>query len=349
MVLVVAPSEVERARRLLLRSDARRAEKVVAGGAERRASVRAGLAEVNPASDLVLVHDGARPFVTPEVVQRTLEAAAQCGAAIAALPATDTLKQVAADGRVSATLDRAQVWLVQTPQAFRRDLLLRAHENVSPELRITDDAGLVEQLGHPVQVVLGDADNFKITTPQDLARAERLLSPRQEEGRVETRTGIGYDAHRLVPGRPLVLAGVTFPEARGLLGHSDADVVCHAICDALLGAAAQGDLGRHFPDTDPRYAGASSLALLAQTAALVRAEGWEIGSVDAVVIAEQPRLAPRISEMRQALAEAMHLEPERVSVKGKTTEGLGFTGRGEGIAAHAITTLHRILDSPIHS
>lgn len=343
MVLVVAPSDVERARRTLLRPDENRSEKVAAGGAERWASVRAGLAEVSPAAKLVLVHDGARPFVTREVVERTLAAAAAHGAAIAALPSTDTLKEVAADRSVTATLDRSRIWQVQTPQAFRRELLVRAHEAVAPGTTATDEAALVERLGHPVKVVLGDANNRKITRPEDLVWAEGVLAQRSggTDPEMEFRSGVGYDAHPLVAGRPLILAGVLFPGEPGLLGHSDADVVCHAICDALLGAAAAGDIGRHFPDSDPQFAGANSLSLLARVAELVRAEGWEIGNVDTVVVAERPRLADRVAEMRGALAEAMSIGITRVSVKGKTTEGMGFTGRREGMVAHAIGTLHR--------
>jgi len=351
MVLLVAPSDVERARRTLLRPDGDRTEKVAAGGTERCASVRAGLAEVSPAAELVLVHDGARPFVTPELVARTLAAAAAHGAAVAALPSTDTLKEVAEDWSVTATLDRSHIWQVQTPQAFRRELLVRAHAAAEPGAPATDDAALVERLGHPVKVVLGDANNRKITRPEDLVWAEGVLAQRAGEEGLETefRSGVGYDAHPLVEGRPLILAGVLFPGEPGLLGHSDADVVCHAICDALLGAAAAGDIGRHFPDSDPQFAGANSLSLLARVAEMVRAEGWEIGNVDTVVVAERPRLADRVAEMRGALAEAMNIGVMRVSVKGKTTEGMGFTGRREGMVAHAIGTLHRRRDISVSS
>jgi 2-C-methyl-D-erythritol 4-phosphate cytidylyltransferase/2-C-methyl-D-erythritol 2,4-cyclodiphosphate synthase len=348
LVLVVAPADVERARRLL-RPDARRRESVVPGGTERRQSVRAGLAEVSPASDLVLVHDGARPFVTPELVSRCLAAAARTGAAVAALPATDTVKEAAADGTVLRTLDRSRLWLVQTPQAFRREVLQRAHEEVEAEVASTDDAALVERLGLPVEIVMGDPHNVKITSPGDLEQAARFLQQgaREESREVGIRSGIGFDAHRFAEGRALVLGGVQFPGERGLLGHSDADVVCHAICDAVLGAMAAGDIGQHFPDSDPHFAGISSLALLTRVAAMAQAAGWEVGNIDIVVIAEAPRLAPRVPEMRRALAAAMEISPERVSVKGKTTEGMGFTGRGEGIAAHALCLLRRAAETEL--
>ena len=198
-------------------------------------------------------------------------------------------------------------------------------------------------MGHPVKLVLGEATNFKITTPADIARATAYLGQREGERSrtTETRTGLGYDAHRFAPGRKLVLGGVEFPGEEGLLGHSDADVVCHAISDALLGACAAGDIGGHFPDTDPHFAGCNSLSLLARVAQEVRARSWEIAHVDTVVVAERPRLAPHVPDLRHALAGALGVAVERVSVKGKTTEGMGFTGRREGIACYAVCTLQR--------
>jgi 2-C-methyl-D-erythritol 4-phosphate cytidylyltransferase/2-C-methyl-D-erythritol 2,4-cyclodiphosphate synthase len=349
IVLVVAPEDVERARTVLLRSGGSQSERVVAGGAKRQQSVRAALAEVSPGCDLVLIHDAARPFLTPDLVQRCLQAAADHGAVVAALPATDTVKEVGPERTVTGTLDRSRLWLVQTPQAFRRELVVEAHEAAaSAGFEGTDDASLVEWLGHRVQVVPGDRGNIKITYPEDVSRIEQMMDlgtqgrPRQ----TTTRTGIGYDAHRFAEDRPLVLAGVRFRDSCGLLGHSDADVVCHAICDALLGAIGAGDIGRHFPDTDPEYEGMSSIALLGRVSNIVRESGWEVENIDAVVIAEEPRVAPHIAEMRQSLASAMGSETSRISVKGKTTEGMGFTGRGEGIAAQAIATVRRSREHP---
>ena len=341
-MLIVAPEDVERARRSLLQPGRDRSERVVAGGDTRQASVRAGLAEVSPACDLVLVHDAARPFVTAELVHACLGAAAAHGAAVSALPATDTVKEVGPEGVVTATLDRSRLWLVQTPQAFRRELLMEAHEAAARAgVTGTDDASLVEQIGHSVHVVLGDPGNMKITHPEDVRRSEQTLSEcRAGAGRgMAVRSGIGYDAHAFVEDRPLVLAGVRLRDRRGLLGHSDADVVSHAVCDALLGAIGAGDIGQHFPDTDARYAGINSLSLVTRVSHLVREAGWEIGNVDAVVIAEEPRMAPHIPDMREALAAALGTPVSRVSIKAKTTEGMGFTGRGEGIASHAIALL----------
>jgi 2-C-methyl-D-erythritol 4-phosphate cytidylyltransferase/2-C-methyl-D-erythritol 2,4-cyclodiphosphate synthase len=344
IVLVVAPEDVERGRQLL-RPRADRSERVVAGGAERQASVAAGLAEIRASCDLVLIHDAARPFVTPALVHRCLEEAGAHGAAIAALPATDTVKEADAERLVRATLDRSRIWLVQTPQAFRRTLIEEAHRAAAAAgVTGTDDASLVERLGHPVRLVEGDPDNIKVTYPGDVRRAEQVIAGRQTMPsiRATIRCGIGYDAHRFADDRPLVLAGVRFRDERGLLGHSDADVVCHAAADALLGAIAAGDIGQRFPDSDPAYRGASSLALLGQVADTVRASGWRVENLDIVVIAEEPRLAPHVESMRRALAETVGADAGRISIKGKTTEGMGFTGRGEGIAAQAIATLRRL-------
>jgi 2-C-methyl-D-erythritol 4-phosphate cytidylyltransferase/2-C-methyl-D-erythritol 2,4-cyclodiphosphate synthase len=348
IVVVVASADVERARRWLLRTGGRLTERVVPGGTTRQSSVRAGLSEINPACDLVLVHDAARPFLDSELVTRCLNAARQHGAVSAGLPASDTVKQVGPNAVVTSTLERTSLWIVQTPQAFRYHLLVDAHEAADRRgTSNTDDASLVEALGHPVHMVRGDPGNTKITWPEDLARAERELrnADRGENRRPMPRSGIGFDAHRFTEDRPLVLGGVLFPGEQGLLGHSDADVVCHAICDALLGAAAAGDIGQHFPDSDPKYAGIRSISLLRRVAEIVRASGWEIENVDAVVIAQAPRIAERIPELRRALAESLGTDIERVSIKAKTTEGMGFTGRGEGIACEAIGVLRPAQDA----
>ena len=350
IILVVAPEDVERARCSLLQSDGvargggAQTERVVAGGHDRMASVRAGLAEVRPTCELVLIHDGARPFLSAELLRRCLKAAAVHGAVAAGVPATDTPKQVGPEDVITATLNRSRVWMVQTPQVFPRELLMEAHERAAREsVSSTDDAFLVERLGHPVHVVMGDPKNIKITWPEDLLWAEHFVEQKEHkrERRVTIRSGIGYDAHRCKEDRPLVLGGVRFEGEPGLLGHSDADVVCHAICDSLLGALGAGDIGQHFPDSDVRYAGISSLSLLTRVAAMVSGDGWEIENVDAVVIAEAPRIGPRIPQMRRALAGAMGIEAERVNVKAKTTEGLGFVGRREGVASEAICMLRR--------
>ena len=317
------------------------AVRFAAGGARRQDSVAAGLARVSSSADIVVVHDGARPFCSPALIARTIEAAAECGAAVPVVEASDTVKDVREEGDalfVRATLPRERVRLAQTPQAFRREVLAAAVALGRAGVDATDEAALAERSGHPVRAVAGERRNVKVTTPDDLVWAGAVASA-APEGAATPRVGFGYDTHRLVEGRPLVLGGVRIPHARGLAGHSDADAVCHAVTDALLGAAAAGDIGRHFPDTDPRWRGAASVDLLASVVALVRGRGFSVGNVDVVVIAERPKLAPHVPGMRERLAAVLDVDPDRISVKAKTAEGLDAVGRGEGVAVHAVALL----------
>ena len=304
--------------------------RVVAGGARRQDSVAAAFQAVSGRADVVVVHDAARPFASAALFAKTIAAAAETGAALAAMSARDTVKQADGD-RVRSTLDRRTIYLAQTPQAFRRDVLRDA---LAAGGEGTDEASLAEQAGHPVRIVEGEATNIKITTPEDLALAEVIGGGRRPAR--TGRAGIGYDLHRLVENRPLILGGVTIPFERGLAGHSDADAVCHAVTDAILGAAAAGDIGRHFPDTDSRWKGASSVDLLRRAVAVVRELGLAVGNVDVTVILERPKLAPHVDAMRATLAEVLGVTVDRVSIKGKTNEGVGELGRGEAIAVHAI-------------
>jgi 2-C-methyl-D-erythritol 4-phosphate cytidylyltransferase/2-C-methyl-D-erythritol 2,4-cyclodiphosphate synthase len=309
--------------------------RAVAGGAARADSVRNGLTATE-GSAVVLVHDAARPFATAALAARVAEAAARDGAALAALPVIDTVKRAAGDGppRAVETLDRRTLWLAQTPQGFRRDLLLRAFDAAGPAAaEATDECALVERLGAPVTLVPGEPGNFKITGPADVERARAALE-------APVAMGVGYDTHRFAAGRRLVLGGVEF-EGDGLLGHSDADVCAHAIGDAVLGAAGLGDLGRHFPDDDPRWRGVSSLLLLREIARKAAERGWRVGNCDVTLAARRPKIAPRAEEMRTRLAEALGVAPEQVNVKATTGEGMGFVGREEGIAAHAVALLVR--------
>lgn len=311
--------------------------RLVAGGATRTASVAAALAAVGEEAAYIAVHDGARPLVSPQVFARTLAAARRYGGAVAAVPVKDTIKVVDGEGLVVATPPRSSLVAVQTPQIFRRELLQQAYAAAAAAGRTaTDDAALVEALGARVAQALGAYENIKVTTPEDLRWAASLLG-RQEEKMY--RIGSGFDVHRLVPGRRLVLCGVELPSELGLLGHSDADVALHALMDALLGGAALGDIGRHFPDTDQRYLGADSRELARQVAELVRRQGYQVENVDITIIAQRPKLAPYIEELRRSTAAVLGLEAGRVSVKATTTEGLGYTGRGEGIAAQAVALL----------
>ena len=322
---------------------------LVRGGDRRQDSVANAFRAASTASDVVVIHDAARPFVSASLISRTIASAATNGAALAAIVARDTVKKVG-HNTVLETLPRETIYLAQTPQAFRRHVLAAA-------LAITDDAtdeaALAERAGHTVHIVDGDASNIKITTADDLRVAEALAQSERggnERGHTKSapartgRAGTGYDLHRLVEGRPLIIGGVTVPAERGALGHSDADVACHAATDAILGAACLGDIGRHFPDSDPRWKGASSIDLLSRAAALVRDRGFEIGNVDVTVVLERPKIKNHIDAMRAAMAAALGIAIDRVSVKGKTNEGVDAIGRGEAIAAHAVAQIRATSD-----
>ena len=300
---------------------------VVQGGATRADSVRSGLAAAK--GQLVAIHDAARPFTSAEIITAALQAAAECGAAAPAVPVKDTIKIADQDGKVVATPDRAMLYAVQTPQCFDRALYLQALETVSGEKAslVTDDCSLFELAGLPVTLTAGDYANLKITTKEDLQKEKTM------------RIGHGYDVHRLVEDRKLILGGVEVPYEKGLLGHSDADVLLHAVMDAVLGAAALGDIGQHFPDTDPAYKGADSLALTREVAKIIAAHGYKVGNIDATILCQRPKLAPHIPAMRQNIADAFGLPLDAVSVKATTEEHLGFTGEGLGIAAHAVALI----------
>ncbi len=302
---------------------------VVAGGGQRADSVQAGVAATDAA--WLAIHDGARPFVEQDTITAALEGAVQTGCAAPAVPVKDTIKQVRPDMTVAATPDRAALYAVQTPQVVRRDLYLPALAALADtdSASITDDCMVMERAGHTVLLTAGSYNNKKITTPEDLPPMPTNTLP-------PVRVGHGYDVHRLVEGRKLILGGVDIPYEKGLLGHSDADVLTHAVMDSLLGALALGDIGKHFPDTDPAYAGADSIALLRHVGTLLQKEGWRVGNIDATVLCQRPRLAPHISTMRQNIADALGVQTEQISVKATTEEKLGFTGAGEGIAAHCV-------------
>ena len=315
----------------------RKSVTIVAGGERRRDSVANAFARVSDRAEVVVIHDAARPLVSEAVIRRTVAAASDAGAAIAAVRAHDTVKQADASGVIRATLPRDEIYLAQTPQAFRVAVLRDA-------LRVngdaTDEAMLAEQAGHAVRVVEGDPGNLKITTPGDLAMAEYLGGFSSQAPAI--RIGNGYDLHRLVAGRPLVLGGVRIPFAKGLDAHSDGDAICHAVTDAVLGAAGAGDIGQHFPDTNPEWKGADSVELLRRAVSLVRAAGYAVVNVDVVVIAQQPKLVPHIDAIRSNLAGALGCGASQVSVKGKTNEGVDSMGAGESIAVHAVALVSRL-------
>ncbi len=316
--------------------------RLVAGGARRQDSVAAGaLAAAELGATWLVVHDAARPLARPQLFADTLAAARECGAAIAALPCVDTVKQADGRGAIATTLDRSRLWLAQTPQVVRLSLFNRAQAEAQARgLAATDEAGLLEALGHEVRLVSGDRRNLKITTMEDLALAESLLGPR------ETRSGQGLDVHRLVAGRPLVLGGVKIDFELGLLGHSDADVLTHAVMDALLAAAGLGDIGRHFPDRDPAFKDADSLILLDRVRRMLAQEGWRPVSVSVTLMAERPKIAHHAPAMAANLARVLGIAPQAVNVAATTSEGLGFTGRGEGMAALALASIVNDIHPP---
>ncbi len=342
-VVTLGAGELEEGKKLLDRYKKEHfpelAVKLVQGGATRTASVAAALAAIKEDAPYVAVHDGARPLVEPEIFLRTFSAATRFGAAVAAVPVKDTVKVTDDEALVLSTPPRATLMAVQTPQIFRRELLLEAYERaVENKTEATDDASLVEAIGGKVACVPGSEKNIKITTPNDLLLA-RLFLEREEKKMY--RIGSGFDVHRLTKGRKLILCGVEVPYELGLLGHSDADVALHALTDALLGAAALGDIGKYFPDTDERFKGADSRELTKEAVRMLRLKGYAIENADITIIAQRPKLAPFIEKMRQTTAAALGIEAEAVSVKATTTEALGFTGRGEGIAAQATVLLSR--------
>jgi 2-C-methyl-D-erythritol 4-phosphate cytidylyltransferase / 2-C-methyl-D-erythritol 2,4-cyclodiphosphate synthase len=310
----------------------------VAGGATRQASVHAGLEALAPqAPGIVLVHDAARPFASAALVARAVRAAAQSGAAIPALPVTDTVKKVDAAGRVTETLDRSTLCTVQTPQSFAFSALLAAHRRAAAAGRddFTDDAALAEWAGMNVTVFEGEAKNVKLTTAEDFARAEaeRLTA------HGDVRTGSGFDVHSFGDGDHVMLGGVRIPHTRGVVGHSDADVALHALTDAVLGALADGDIGHHFPPSDPKWRGASSDRFLAFAVERVRARGGLVAHLDVTVVCEAPRIGPYRDAIRASIAGIAGVALERVAVKATTSETLGFTGRREGLVAMATATI----------
>ena len=332
--------EQDRADMLPLTSGLATPVQVVPGGAQRQDSVEQGVEALTGPWEYVAIHDGARPLVTEEVLAAVCRDAMAYGAATAAVPSKDTCKLADEAGFVAATPARDRLWAVQTPQAFSLALYREALGKArAAGQSYTDDCQLIEAAGGKVKLTQGDYRNIKLTTPEDLLAARAYLGG--EGGKKTVRIGYGYDVHRLVEGRKLILAGVEVPFEKGLLGHSDADVIAHAVADALLGAAALGDIGHLFPDTDPRYDGADSLKLLAEVCRLLREKGFSIGNIDATLLAQRPKIAPHIVQMRENLAAACGIPMGQVSVKATTEERLGFTGREEGMAASAVCLLER--------
>ena len=312
------------------------------GGATRQESVRNGLEAIarNGSPEIVLIHDAARPFVDAALITRAVAAARAHGAAAPGVPLNDTVKEVDARGLVTSTPDRARLRAVQTPQSFRFELIREAHRVAAAlEREFTDDAMIAEATGHTVHIFDGDTANFKLTTPEDFARAMEQIGKTSFAALPDVRTGQGYDVHAFAAGDQIWLGGVSIPHTHSLAGHSDADVLMHAITDAVLGAIAEGDIGAHFPPSDPQWKGAASSIFLTHACKLVRDRGGFIAHIDATVICEAPKVGPHRDAIRESLARIMGMETDRVAIKATTTEKLGFTGRREGIAALAIATV----------
>lgn len=308
-------------------------KKTTFGGATRQESVRNGLATVPDDVDVVAVHDAARPFVTSAIIEATLVSAMEHGSGVISTPVTDTIKQLTPDGSVT-TPERSSLYSVQTPQSFRRVELISAHKKAAEEgFCATDDAALYERYFQKLRLVTvpGAENNIKLTHMKDFGRQS-----------MDIRIGHGYDAHRLREGRRLVLCGVEIPYALGLDGHSDADAAIHALMDAMLGAAAMGDIGRLFPDNDDRYLNISSMKLLDEVVKKLAAAGYRVSNADITIIAQRPKLADYMADMRRNVARALGLDENRVNVKATTTERMGFEGAGEGISSHAVVTLREV-------
>jgi 2-C-methyl-D-erythritol 4-phosphate cytidylyltransferase / 2-C-methyl-D-erythritol 2,4-cyclodiphosphate synthase len=338
IVVVVPAAWMARTRELLDKYHLTHNVTVAAGGKRRQDSVLAGLAVLNENVDIVLVHDGARPLVSDDLISRCYEGAIRYGAVIAAIRVKDTLKRCSPALTVSGTVDRENLWQAQTPQAASLHLLKQAYARVGDH-DVTDEASLLELSGIPVAVVEGAETNIKITRPEDLVLAEKIM---HEDTQKQSRIGHGFDAHRLVPDRKLILGGISLPHNRGLAGHSDADVLTHALCDAILGALGEGDIGRHFPDSDTRFHDIYSISLLEHVAGLMEKKGFGIANADITLICQEPKIAPYVDQMRDILARTCRTGPERINVKATTTEKMGYTGRMEGISCHAVVLLESI-------
>jgi 2-C-methyl-D-erythritol 4-phosphate cytidylyltransferase / 2-C-methyl-D-erythritol 2,4-cyclodiphosphate synthase len=335
IVVVVPAAWRQRTQDLLDEYGLTRNVTVTAGGERRQDSVLAGLAILSQSVDIVLVHDGARPLISDDLINRCYQGAICHGAVIAAIPVKDTLKRCSSTCTVTSTVDRKNLWQAQTPQAAGLRLLKKAYALIGDQ-DVTDEASLLELSGIPVTVVEGAETNIKITRPEDLVIAEKIMQTTTQK---QSRIGHGFDAHPLVAERKLVLGGLVIPHDRGLAGHSDADVLTHALCDAILGALGEGDIGRHFPDADDRYHNIYSITLLEHVSGLMEKKGYAIANADITLVCQAPKIAPYFREMCEILARACRTEPERINVKATTTEKLGYTGRMEGISCHAVVLL----------
>ncbi len=336
IVVVIPSNRIEQTREIVTRYIGQHDRiTLVPGGKRRQDSVQEGLKALSQETDIVLVHDGARPFVSQATINRCYETAVTEGAAIAAVPVKDTLKKGDTTLKVIDTVERENLWHAQTPQAARRELLVEAFRKLG-EKNVTDESSLLELAGIPVTLVAGSETNIKITRQEDLHLAERIM---QNSANRAPRIGHGFDAHRLVENRKLVLGGITIPYSLGLAGHSDADVLTHALCDAILGALGEGDIGHHFPDSDAQFNTIFSITLLERVIGLAATHSYSLANCDITIVCQTPRLAPFFGQMKNLLAKTCRVEIGSINIKATTTEKMGFTGREEGISCHAVVLL----------
>jgi len=344
IVLIGSEADLPRLREAGEQFGGGKIREVVPGGADRQASVAAGLAACQGA-EFIAAHDGARPCITPNLISVACANAMHFGATTVAVALVDSLVRRSAPNLAGESVARDALWAVQTPQVFRSEILVEAHERAEKDgVRGTDDAGLVRRLGREVRLTPGSPENLKVTRPEDLELAEAILARRHNTAAMTStlRIGHGYDVHQLAEGRKLFLGGVEFPDApRGLLGHSDADVLLHAVCDALLGAAGLGDIGTWFPPSDLAHKDRSSVEFLREVRARLDAEGYHVANVDVTVLAEVPKIGPRAEAMKQIIADTLKITSGQVGIKATTNETMGFVGRGEGIAVHAVALIYR--------
>lgn len=336
-IIVVVPFDRIKQTRKIVTEYIQQHEKitVIAGGKRRQDSVRQGLEALDRETDIVLVHDGARPLVSQEIINRCCETAISRGAAIAAVPVKDTLKRGNNDSKIIDTVERKDMWLAQTPQAARTALLLKAFQDLG-EKDVTDESSILELAGIPVTLVAGSETNIKITHREDFYLAELIMQNRENKA---PRIGHGFDAHRLVENRKLVLGGITIPNPLGLAGHSDADVLTHALCDAILGALGEGDIGLHFPDSDEQFSNIYSITLLEKVMRMVESHSCSLANCDITIVCQAPRIGPFISKMKNILARTCGVKTSSINIKATTTEKMGYTGREEGISCHAVVLL----------
>ncbi len=347
IVVVAGEDDIDCIKEMIVQYGITKVKAVVKGGDNRTQSVMNGFYALD-SCEYVAIHDGARPLVTADDINKTIANAVKYKATALASRVTDTIKSVELDtGRIDKTIPRDNLVAVQTPQIFEYKLYKQGIERAVAEGKeFTDDCQLIENVSHPVYVTIGDKgnSNIKLTTKEDIAVATGILGKSTKEGTMRYRVGHGYDVHRLVSSRDLILGGVLIPFDLGLLGHSDADVVIHAIMDSLLGACGLGDIGKHFPDTDPTYKGISSMLLLKRVVEIISNEGYSISNIDCTVIAQKPKISPYIEAMRDNIANTCNLLVQEVNIKATTEEGLGFSGRLEGISAHSVAIVYSSSD-----